>query len=203
MKLLRASLVVLSALLLGLSQSNAQSTAPPDASKSVPEEGIPVTDPTVLAKCGGGHTKDSHGNVSRVSWGRASPARWAEALNRMIRLNGVTLTPAEAKAIIKYLSTYHGLAPEEAKPVMYLAEKRIQDETLIPNDTLRGACANCHPLARPLSWRRSPEDWKLLANLHVALYPQADEAFRLGINAGGFDEGQHHLDPGAPLPVDI
>ena len=82
---------------------------------------------------------------------------------------------------------------------MYLAEKRIQDETIIPNDTLRGACANCHPLARPLSWRRSPEDWKLLANLHVALYPQADEAFRLGINAGGFGD---HEKPGDVLPVD-
>ena len=52
---------------------------------------------------------------------------------------------------------------------MYLAEQRIQDETNIPNDTVRGACANCHALARPLSWRRSQEDWKLLANLHVAL----------------------------------
>jgi len=38
--------------------------------------------------------------------------------------------------------------------------------------------------------------------LHIALYPQADEAFRLGINAGGFDEERHHLDAGAPLPVD-
>ena len=85
---------------------------------------------------------------------------------------------------------------------MYYAEHRIQDETNIPNDNVRGACANCHPMARPLSWRRSAEDWKLLANLHVALYPQADEAFRLGINAGGFDEERHHLEPGAPLPVD-
>jgi quinohemoprotein amine dehydrogenase len=57
-------------------------------------------------------------------------------------------------------------------------------------------------MARPLSWRRSPDDWKYLANLHIALYPQADEAFRLGINAGGFDEERHHLDAGAPLPVD-
>jgi len=158
-----------------------------------------VTDPVVLAKCGGCHVKDSHGNLSRISWERATPEQWEEAVKRMIRLNGLTLTPAEAKAIIKYLSTYHGLAPEEAKPVMYLAEKRIQDETIIPNDTLRGACANCHPLARPLSWRRSAEDWKLLANLHVALYPQADEAFRLGINAGGFGD---HEKPGDVLPVD-
>ena len=69
---------------------------------------------------------------------------------------------------------------------MYYAEHRIQDETNIPNDNVKGACANCHPMARPLSWRRSAEDWKFLANLHVALYPQADEAFRLGLNAGGF-----------------
>ena len=120
----------------------------------------------------------------------------------MVRLNGVSLTPDEARSIVKYLATYHGLAPEEAKPVMYYAEHRIQDETNIPTDNVRGACANCHPLARPLSWRRSPEDWKLLANLHIALYPTADEAFRLGINAGGFDESRHHLEPGAPLPVD-
>jgi len=199
MKLPCASLVVLPALLLGLSQSNAQSTATAEAAKPTPEEGIPVTNPVVLAKCGGCHTKDSHGNLSRISWERATPEQWEEALKRMIRLNGVSVTPAEAKTIIKYLSTYHGLAPEEAKPVMYLAEKRIQDETLIPNDTIRGACANCHPIARPLSWRRSAEDWKMLANLHVALYPQADEAFRLGINAGGFGD---HDKPGDVLPVD-
>jgi quinohemoprotein amine dehydrogenase len=86
---------------------------------------------------------------------------------------------------------------------MYYAEHRIQDETNIPNDNVRGACANCHAMARPLSWRRSPEDWKDLANLHIALYPQADEAFRLGINAGGMDEERHHLEPGAALPVDV
>jgi quinohemoprotein amine dehydrogenase len=199
MKLPRALLFVLPVLLLGLRPGNAQTSAAADAAKPAPEEGIPVTNPVVLAKCGGCHTKDSHGNLSRISWERATPEQWEEALKRMIRLNGVTVTPAEAKAIIKYLSTYHGLAPEEAKPVMYLAEKRIQDETLIPNDTIRGACANCHPLARPLSWRRSAEDWKMLANLHVALYPQADEAFRLGINAGGFGD---HEKPGDVLPVD-
>ncbi len=138
----------------------------------------------------------------RISWERATPEGWEEAIKRMVRLRGVSLTPDEARSILKYLATYHGLAPEEAKPIMYYAEHRIQDETNIPNDNVRGACANCHAMARPLSWRRSAEDWKDLANLHVALYPQADEAFRLGISAGGFDEERHHLDPGAPLPVD-
>src|SRR5580704_11099020 len=182
MKRVRACWMALPVLLLVQSHSNGQSSTAVEGAKPPAEEGIPVTDPTVLAKCGGCHTKDAKGNLSRISWERATPEQWEEALKRMIRLNGVRLEPAEAKAIVKYLSTYHGLAPEEAKPVMYLAEKRIKDETIIPNDTLRGACANCHPLARPLSWRRSAEDWKLLANLHVALYPQADEANWLAVS---------------------
>jgi quinohemoprotein amine dehydrogenase len=179
-----------------------QAATPAEPAKPAPEEGIPVTSPLVIAKCGGCHTKDQHGNLLRISWERATPEGWEEAIKRMVRLNGVSLTPDEARSIVKYLATYHGLAPEEAKPVMYYAEHRIQDETNIPSDNVHGACANCHPMARPLSWRRTAEDWKLLANLHIALYPTADEAFRLGITAGGFDESRHHVEPGAPLPVD-
>jgi quinohemoprotein amine dehydrogenase len=165
-------------------------------------EGIPVTNQLVISKCGACHTKDEKGDMLRISWERATPEGWEEAIKRMVRLRGVALTPDEARSILKYLSTYHGLSPEEAKPVMYYAEHRIQDETNIPTDNIRGACANCHALARPLSWRRSPDDWRKLANLHIALYPTADECFRLGISAGGFDEERHHREPGAPLPVD-
>lgn len=183
--------------LLAQTPSSAQSPA-----KAATEEGIPVTNELVISKCGTCHTKDEHGNLLRISWERATPEGWEEAIKRMVRLQGVRLTPAEARSILKYLSTYHGLAPEEAKPVMYLAERRIQDETNIPSDNVRGACTYCHAFARPLSWRRSQEDWKLLTNFHVALYPQADEAFRLGMSAGGFDDERHHIDFSAPLPVD-
>jgi quinohemoprotein amine dehydrogenase len=149
------------------------------------EPGIPVTDPLVISKCGGCHVKDDKGNLSRISWERSTPEGWEEAIKRMVRLNGLTITGTEARSIVKYLATYHGLAPEEAKQVMYLPEHRIVDETNIPNDEVRGACANCHAFARPLSWRRSKEDWKLLANMHVALYATADQAFRRGLSAGG------------------
>jgi len=77
----------------------------------------------------------------------------------------------------EYLSTYHGLGPEEAKPLMYIPEHRIQDE-VIPNETIRTTCNNCHALGKALSWRRSKEDWKLLTNMHVAFFPQAEVAFR-------------------------
>lgn len=199
MRTLLATFLVLPLLAQGQKPQAAPAAEP---AKLAPEDGIPVTSQLVISKCGGCHTPDQQHNMLRISWERATPEGWEQAIKRMVRLRGVTLTPDDARSILKYLSTYHGLAPEEAKPIMYYAEHRIQDETNIPTDNVRGACANCHPMARPLSWRRSQEDWKLLANLHVALYPQADEAFRLGIHAGGFDEERHHMTPGAPLPVD-
>src|SRR5579872_54856 len=182
MKLLLASLLA-----LPLLAQTPQAGAAADATKAAPEEGIPVTNQLVISKCGGCHARDEKGNLSRISWERATPEGWEEAIKRMGRLNGVRLAPDEARAILKYLATDHGLAPEEAKPVMYYAERRMQDETIIPNDNVRGACANCHALARPLSWRRAAEDWKMLADLHVAFYATAEQAFRRGLGAGGFD----------------
>lgn len=186
--------VILIVPLLAQAQEPKPAAAPANDSapaKAKPEEGIPVTNQLVIEKCANCHTRDAKGNMLRISWERTTPEGWEEAVKRMMRLRGVKLNPEEARSIVKYLSTEHGLAPEEAKPVMYLVEKRIQDETNIPNEDVRGACAICHPFARPLSWRRSASDWKLLANLHVALYPQADEAFRFGMSAGEDFSGPH------------
>src|SRR5260370_12676695 len=153
-----------------------------------PEDGIPVTDPLVISRCGTCHQEDDKGNLSRSSWERTTPEGWEEAIKRMVRLNGATLEPAEARQILKYLATYHGLAPEEAKPLMYIPEHRIQDE-VIPNETFRTTCNNCHALGKALSWRRSKEDWKLLANMHVAFFPQPDAAFRRAVAPGGVAAG--------------
>jgi quinohemoprotein amine dehydrogenase len=132
------------------------------------QEGIPVNDPLVIAKCGSCHARDERGNMQRISWSRTTPENWQDVLKQMILLNGLSVTPAEARSIVKYLSTDHGLAPEEARAVSYDAERRIHEET-IPNDNLR-ECARCHAFARPLSWRRSPEDWKQFADSHAARY---------------------------------
>jgi len=146
------------------------------------EEGIPVTNELVVSKCASCHAKDPKGNLSRISWIRTTPEGWEEAIKRMVRLNGLTIEPSDAKIILKYLSTYHGLSPEEAKPVMYMAEHRIQDEA-IPNESMRVTCMNCHALGRPFQWRRTREEWSLLADMHSALYPTAETAFRR--NAAG------------------
>ena len=134
------------------------------------EEGIPVTDSLVIAKCGGCHPRDEHGNMQRISWERTTPEGWQDALKQMLLLHGLSVTPSEARSIVKYLSSSHGLAPEEAEPVMYDAERRIHEETDIPSDGLREACGKCHSFARSLSWRRSIEDWKRFADSHAARY---------------------------------
>lgn len=146
------------------------------------EEGIPVTDALTVSRCSACHAKDDKGNLSRISWMRTTPEGWEEAIKRMVRLNGVKLEPADARAILKYLSNYHGLAPEEAKPVMYMAEHRIQDEA-VPNESVHTTCMRCHALGRAFQWRRPREEWSLLADMHVALYQQAEAAFGRGMFA--------------------
>src|SRR5579862_8873025 len=144
----------------------------------IPETGIPVTDPLVLAKCGSCHTPDDHGIMPRVSWERTTPEGWQGVLKRMIVMNGLALTPAEGRSIVAYLSASHGLAPEEAKPILYDAERRIHAETNLPNQDLRDACTKCHSFARALSWRRSADDWKQFMDSHAARYsiPRSSDA---------------------------
>ena len=187
---------------LATAQRGGNERATADApAKAEMEEGIPVTNALVISKCGTCHAKDEKGNLSRISWERATPEGWAEALKRMVRLNGLTISPEDARAVIKYLGTNHGLSPEEAKPVMYLPEHRIIDETNIPNDTVRGACTTCHALGRPLSWRRSKNDWRLLTNLHIALYAQAEVHFRRALTPPGGGGGGRGGGAGAAAAV--
>jgi len=144
--------------------------ATPPIVRGQAEPGIPVTNPMLLAKCGTCHKVDERGNMERISWARATPEGWQAATKRMIAENGLSVTPLEARSIVKYLSTRNGLAPEEAKPVMYAAERRIHDESDTANDSLQDACARCHQAAIALSWRRTADDWKRFAARHGERY---------------------------------
>ncbi len=157
-----------------------QEAKPPAAEKpkEPSEEGYPVADTLVVSKCGGCHAKDEKGNLTRISWERTTPEGWQQAIKRMVRLHGVELTPEEARQIVRYLSNRHGLAPEEARPVMYVAERRMIDET-VPDESLKEACVICHSAGRPMSWRRSREEWDLLLNMHIGYFPVAEfQGFR-------------------------
>jgi quinohemoprotein amine dehydrogenase len=141
-----------------------------EAAGALREEGIAVTDPLVIAKCGGCHARDDKGNMERISWARATPEGWQNALKQMILVKGVSLTAQEGRLIARYLSTHHGLTPEEALPVRHIAERRIHEDSNIPDSDPGKACAKCHAFALTLSWRRSLEDWKQFVDLHSARY---------------------------------
>lgn len=172
------------------------------APETKPEEGgIPVTDALVIAKCGTCHKRDDKGNLTRISWERTTPEGWQEVIKRMVRLNGLMITPDEARAVVRSLSASHGLAPEEARPIAYMSEHRSDDE-VYPNDNIRSTCASCHPFGRPASFRRSPNEWKLLADLHVALYPVVEMTAFHRFPGRGPARGAEPAGPPQPQPVD-
>jgi len=177
------------------SQSQSQpAQAPPvldEKAKEAIEEGIPVTSQLVIDRCVACHKKDEKNRLTRISYERTTPEGWQQVIKRMIRLNSLTISPDDAKQIVKYLSNNHGLAPEEARPAFYEAEKRVIDEKL-PDESLRATCVICHSLGRVLSQRRSKEEWDLLGNMHVGLFPV--------VTFQGFY--RFPQPPGAPPPTD-
>src|SRR6266436_2970679 len=82
-------------LLLGLTTAALSQSATADAksTKEVTEQLIPVTNQLVAQKCGTCHLADAKGNLSRISSVRTTPEGWEEAIKRMVRLNGLQLTP--------------------------------------------------------------------------------------------------------------
>jgi quinohemoprotein amine dehydrogenase len=179
------ALCVVPAVALGADAGGGGSGPAPSSPSVAPESeaGIPVTDKLVIEKCSACHAPDAKGNLSRISWLRTTPEGWAQAIRRMVRLNGLTLTPEEGRQLIKSLATSHGLAPEEARPVMYVPEKRLVQEPNMPEDTVtRETCTRCHEWGRGMSWRRSKSEWQLLQELHSAMFDQAAQAFRVPNN---------------------
>jgi quinohemoprotein amine dehydrogenase len=150
------------------------------AQQAAPSEGIPIDDQLTIAKCGGCHQRDANGMMRRLSYIRTSPEVWEQAIKRMIRLNGVVLKPEEAREILRYLSMNNGLAPEEAKPVFWEAEHRLfRDQSdKIPSDALQHTCNYCHTIGRVLTQRRTRDDYEKLINMHLGLFPGAENTLK-------------------------
>ena len=86
--------------------------------------GIPVKSELVKSACGACHEQDDAGRMTRISYERKTPEAWELTLKRMMRTGRVQLSQDQAKEIICYLGDEHGLAPAEARAVLYRAEKR-------------------------------------------------------------------------------
>jgi quinohemoprotein amine dehydrogenase len=103
------------------------------------------------------------------------------SVRRMAQLNKVEMTPADARAIVRYLSNAQGLAPAEVKPGRFEAERRMIDHRYTADRVTENACRACHSLGRVITQRRTREEWSLLLATHRGLYPNVDfQAFRRG-----------------------
>ena len=181
-QLARSSLIAAGgcwALAVALSATSVQAQAPAPvqpattaAAAPAPQVGIPITDQTVVKACAGCHRPDDKQQLSRISFRRTTPEGWERTITRMMALNGVKIDAPTARQVVKYLSNNLGLAPEEARPVRYEVERRLQDETM--PKAIEGTCNSCHSAGRVLSQRRTKPEWELLIAMHRGYYPIID-----------------------------
>jgi len=125
--------------------------------------------------------------MTRISYVRTTPEGWQQIIKRMVRNHGVQLEPLQARGIVKYLSNNHGLTPAEARVGFYEVERRVVVER-IPTE-LDQTCRRCHSLGRIFTQRRTREDWQLLANMHVAVFPLSE------------GQGNFVVNPPVPNPI--
>jgi quinohemoprotein amine dehydrogenase len=151
---------------------------PSEKEKEEIDSGIPIASDAVRKACSPCHKADEKQRMTRISWRRTTPEGWEFTIKRMIGLNGLQIEPAEAREVLKYLSTNLGLAPEEARAAAFEAERRSIDYHYSDKDVDR-VCSNCHSLGRVISQRRSKGEWELLIAMHRGYYPLSDfQAFR-------------------------
>lgn len=174
------TLIASSVFLLALAVvSAAQAPQPTAAPTAKPEEGIPITDATVLKACGSCHRPDEKGQLSRISFQRNTPEGWQLTVQRMASLNGLNIEPDTARQVVKYLSNNLGLAPEEAKPAAWDAERRLIDFKYTASADAEATCIKCHSIGRVIAQRRTKAEWELLIAMHRGWYPLVDgQAFR-------------------------
>jgi quinohemoprotein amine dehydrogenase len=202
------ALVIITMILVGAVVHATQAPAPPATgqkpatSTAKPEEGIPVTDQTVLKACGSCHRPDDKSQMSRISFQRNTPEGWQNTIQRMVALNGLNIDSGTARHVVKYLSNTLGLAPEEAKPAAWEVEKRWIDFKYTANADAESTCNKCHSLGRVISQRRTRSEWEGLIAMHRGWYPLVDnQAFRRGGPAPR-DRGPDGRPPDTRHPVE-
>jgi len=133
-------------------------------------QGLPVKSQLVRDACGACHRVDSEQRMSRISYARKTPEGWEETVQRMVRLHHISLSPADAREIVRYLSDDHGLTASELEKVSYALEQRDEPEQ-VPNEAAKQACATCHSYAKVALQRRTKEEWFKLKDFLLAVYP--------------------------------
>ena len=149
------------------------------AQRAADTSGFVIRDALIVRKCAGCHKADSAGRLGRLSYMRKTPEGWETSVRRMASLNQVKMDPAEARAIVKYLSNLQGLAPGEVRPGRFETERRQVDYRYTADGVTERTCRACHSLGRVILQRRTRGEWELLVATHRGYYPNSDfQAFR-------------------------
>ncbi len=170
------------AMTAAVTATQAPAPTPAQTSSANPTEtadGIPIASPVVRQACAPCHTTDEKGRLSRISFQRSTPEGWQGTIKRMVALNGLKIEPQTARDVVKELSNRLGLAPEEARPAAYEAERRLGDFKYAANADVESVCSRCHTVGRVISQRRTREEWDLVIAMHRGWYPLVDrQGFR-------------------------
>ena len=113
--------------------------------------------------------------MTRVSYLRKTPEGWQQSIRRMVTLNEAELDPETARAIVRYLSDNHGVAPEELRPGRFEVERRLIDWSYEADEGVEDTCSQCHSMGRVITQRRTKEEWNLLMATHRGYYPLSDK----------------------------
>jgi quinohemoprotein amine dehydrogenase len=170
--------------------------APPAQGQRDTTPGYPIHNETIVAQCGACHQRDSTGRLSRISYMRKTPEGWETSIRRMVTLNGVTLDPDTARAILRYLADRQGLAPEEMRPGRFEAERRMVEYAYAADTTTHVTCRACHSMGRVITQRRTRDEWSLLVAMHRGYYPVVDfQGFRrAGPPGENGEDAKHPMD---------
>ncbi|MFV1986506.1 MAG: quinohemoprotein amine dehydrogenase subunit alpha [Gemmatimonadota bacterium] len=164
------------------------------------DEGYPIDNETIIARCERCHEQDDEGRMTRISYERKTPEGWQTSLRRMVALNNLDISPEEAREVVRYLANNQGLAPEELEPARFEIEKRLIDFTYEGDSEVEFTCIQCHSMGRVMTQRRTREEWELLLATHRGLYPLVDfQAFR---RSGPAEEGEDGAPPDTRHPMD-
>ena len=124
----------------------------------------------INSKCTACHVGNLDDGLSRISDQRKTPEGWYMTVKRMQREHGLSITKDQETNVIKYLSDYQGLTPDEIKPYAYSLDKTPNVTEEGKDDLLVEMCVRCHSESRIGLQRRTAVEWKKLVHFHVGQF---------------------------------
>jgi len=129
----------------------------------------------VRQKCAACHQPDQKGRLEVLEETRKTPEEWKVVVDRMIRLNGASIEDAEFSALIKEITKYLCLTPEEMAQIAYINSDENSQYREIPKTDLEKriytACVRCHTFAKIASHRMTRSQWLEIRSLHLGYVP--------------------------------